>query len=175
MLKGKCTGLRAIEEIDLIQLLAWRNQPEFRKYFREYRELGMENQKSWFEKKVVQDEHTKMFSIIDLTSEELLGCCGLCYIDWVNRCADFSIYIGKNSVYIDELYAVDAAKTMIKYAFEELNLHRLWAEIYDIDQKKKHFYDFLGFVCEATHKETHWTEGKWVDSKYYRLLNEIKS
>lgn len=39
MLTGKRTGLRAIEQQDLNQLLEWRNQPEYRRYFREYREL----------------------------------------------------------------------------------------------------------------------------------------
>lgn len=172
MLSGKVVGLRAIEEKDLEQLLEWRNRPEMRRFFREYRELGRENQKAWFEQRAVKDEHTRMFSIVSLGTGELLGACGLCYIDWQNRCADFSIYIGKDDLYIDETYAVDAARTMIRYGFEELNLYRLWTEIYEIDEKKNEFFRVLGFVHEATHKETHWTEGRWVDSWYYRLLRK---
>ena len=172
MLLGTAVGLRAIEEKDLEQLLLWRNQPEMRRFFREYRELGMANQKMWFEQKVLKDEHTRMFAIVSLTTGELLGACGLCYIDWQNRCADFSIYIGKDGLYIDKNYAVDAARTMIRYGFEELNLYRLWTEIYEIDEKKKEFFHRLGFIHEATHKETHWTEGRWVDSWYYRLLEK---
>lgn len=168
MLKGTVVALRAVEYSDLEQLLNWRNQPEYRKFFREYRELSMENQKRWFEQKVLSDEHTRMFSIIE--NEVLIGACGLCYIDWQNRSADFSIYIGKNGRYIDSLYAIDAAKIMIEYGFNELNLHRLWSEIYDIDEKKKIMFKTLGFKHEATHISTHWTEGKWVDSLYYRLL-----
>ena len=56
-----------------------------------------------------------MFAIVDLSTNELVGVCGLCYIDWINRNADFLIYIGKDSLYIDEVYAVDAAKVMMKY------------------------------------------------------------
>ena len=55
MLKGNVVGLRAVEESDLNKLLEWRNQPEYRKFFREYRELSMKNQKMWFEQKVIQD------------------------------------------------------------------------------------------------------------------------
>ena len=157
MLKGKIVGLRAIEEDDLEVLLNWRNQPEYRRFFREYRELNRENQKKWFETKVMADEHTRMFSIIELDSGNLIGACGLCYIDWPNRCADFSIYIGKDNLYIDEIYAVDASNVLINYGFDELNLHRLWTEIYDIDQKKKWLFASLGFVHEATHFSTHWT------------------
>lgn len=167
MLKGKITSLRAIEKSDLAVLLEWRNQPEFRKFFREYRELNSSQQENWFSQKVLGDKSTVMFAIIDLETGELLGACGLCYIDFINRNADFSIYIGKNNLYIDETYAIDAAKTMMRYAFDELNLHRLWSEIYSIDEAKKKMFTALGFELEGVHKETHWTEGCWVDSLYY--------
>ena len=72
MLKGRVVGLRAIEEADLEQLLMWRNQPEYRKFFREYRELNMINQKIWFEQKVINDEHTRMFSIIELDRKSVV-------------------------------------------------------------------------------------------------------
>ena len=133
MLTGETVGLRAIEREDLPALMEWRNQPEYRRFFREYRELSSLHQEHWFENKVMRDNGTEMFSIIELASQELIGACGLCYIDWTNRNADFSIYIGKDHLYIDEVYAVDAARVMMKYGFEELNLHRLWAEIYDFD------------------------------------------
>ena len=66
MLNGVIVGLRAIESDDLEELLNWRNQSEYRRFFREYRELNMESQKQWFETKVLGDEHTHMFSIIEL-------------------------------------------------------------------------------------------------------------
>lgn len=175
MLKGKYVGLRAIEESDLSQLLLWRNHPNYRRYFREYRELSQTNQGNWFDSKVLNDKSTEMFSIVDVNTGELLGACGLCYIDWINRNADFSIYIGKDDLYIDERYAIDAAQVMMKYGFEELNLHRLWSEIYSFDEAKKVMFDRLGFKLEGVHKETHWTEGKWCDSLFYGyILDNIK-
>ncbi|MEA0561852.1 GNAT family N-acetyltransferase [Lysinibacillus irui] len=167
MLKGNLVGLRAIEKTDLTQLLQWRNNPEFRRFFREYRELNSENQLLWFEKYVINDPNTIMFAIVELETEKLIGACGLCYIDWVNRNADFSIYIGKNNLYIDTSFAIEAAQLMENYGFEELNLHRLWAEIYSIDEAKIKFFKELEFTQEGRFKETHWTEGKWVDSVYF--------
>ena len=170
MLKGKYVGLRAIEESDLTQLLLWRNQPNYRRFFHEYRELSQTNQRNWFDSKVLNDKSTEMFSIVDINTGELLGACGLCYIDWINRNADFSIYIGKDDLYIDEKYAIEAAQIMMKYGFEELNLHRLWSEIYSFDEAKKVMFDRLGFKLEGVHRETHWTEGKWCDSLFYGYL-----
>lgn len=170
MLTGNIVGLRAIEKSDLPKLMDWRNQPEYRRFFREYRELNSTNQQGWFDSKVIQDKSTEMFAIVELETGELIGACGLCYIDWINRNADFSIYIGKDNLYIDKKYAIDAAKRMIKYGYEELNLHRFWSEIYDFDEAKKEMFNTLGFEFEGRHKQTHWTEGHWCDSLYYGLV-----
>jgi RimJ/RimL family protein N-acetyltransferase len=176
MLKGKYIGLRSIEKSDLPQLLEWRNKPEYRRYFREYREINAESQNRWFESKVLNDASTRMFAIEDLSNKNLLGACGLCYIDWINRNADFSIYIGAQDLYVDDKFAIDASLIMIKYGFEELNLHRLWAEIYDIDKPKQKMFDQLGFKLDGIHRQTHWMEGKWCNSLFYSFLeNEYKS
>ena len=63
MIKGKLVGLRAVEREDLKIMRDWRNLSEFRKNFREYRELNMEMQIKWFEKYVVEDDNTQMFII----------------------------------------------------------------------------------------------------------------
>ncbi|AIW41940.1 GNAT family protein [Paenibacillus sp. FSL M7-0802] len=171
MLKGDKVALRAIERVDLAQLLEWRNNAELRQYFREYRELNQYNQEKWFETKVVNDINTIMFAIEDYKVQKLLGACGICYIDWINRNADFSIYIGFQDLYIDKHYALDAAKMLINYAFSELNLHRLWCEIYEFDFKKKEMLERVGFQLDGRHRQTHWSHGKWSDSLFYSLLS----
>lgn len=174
MLKGRHVSLRAIERSDLPELLEWRNRPEYRRYFREYRELSMENQNIWYDKIVVNDSNTIMFSIVDIETKRLLGTCGLCYIDWINKNADISIYVGTDNLYIDNKYAPDACLVMTYYAFEELGLHRLWAEVYEFDELKKKIFENLGFKLDGRHRETHWSEGKWHGSLFYSLLeNEL--
>lgn len=170
MICGEFVGLRAIEEADLPQLLAWRNRPELRRFFRESRELGSTQQDRWFRDSVLGNPSIRMFAIEALADRRLLGACGLCYINWVDRNADLSIYIGADDLYIDELYAPDAARTLIRYGFDELGLHRIWAEIYAIDEAKTKLFGDLGFTLDGRHRENHWTEGRWVDSLFFGLL-----
>lgn len=170
MITGKHVGLRAIEQDDLEALRQWRNKPEFRRYFREYREISTSMQQRWFETQVENDPRTRMFAIERLSDSALMGACGLCYIDAVNQNADFSIYIGRDDLYIDDTYAIEAGHLLLNYGFEELTLHRVWAEIYSIDTAKQDFLPKLGFQLEGRHKETHFTEGEWVDSLFYGLL-----
>jgi RimJ/RimL family protein N-acetyltransferase len=172
MLVGRTVGLRAVERNDLPQLLEWRNNPRFRQFFREFRELNMEKQIQWYEQVVLADLNTFMFSIVELQNSRLIGACGLCYIRWNDRNADFSIYIGADNLYIDDKYAPDAANILILYAFNELCLHRLWAEIYDFDEAKIGLFQNLGFKIDGHHRETHWAEGRWCDSLFYSLLKK---
>lgn len=175
MLLGKNVGLRAVEKDDLIHLKNWRNNSEFRKFFREVNELNDLNQNNWFEAISSKGSINKMFVIVKLDTSELLGVCGLCYIDWINRSADFSIYIGYKELYIDDFYAIEAGKIMRNYAFNILNLHRLWAEIYSIDEKKKVFFDTLGFKLDGELKETYWYNNKWHNSLYYSYLSSFSN
>jgi len=171
MISAKYVKLRAIEEKDLAQLMSWRNQPNLRKFFRETNEINSVNQIKWFNSISAKDSINKMFAIVKSDSDELIGACGLCYIDWVNRSADFSIYIGYKDLYIDEKYAIDAAQLMKDYGFNVLNLHRMWAEIYSIDEAKKVFFNNLNFKFDGKFRQTYWYNNQWHDSLFYSLLS----
>lgn len=170
MIVGKFVGLRAIEHDDLYKFLEWRNKPDLRKNFREYKELNFSNQEKWFNNIVLNSQNNVMFAIVNLENNELIGACGLNYIDWVNRNADLSIYIGENDVYIDDKFAPDATDLLIDYGFNELNLHRIYVEIYDIDLKKQKLLESLNFNFDGLLRETHWTDGKWCNSLFYSVL-----
>lgn len=173
MLKGKHLSLFAVEKEDLQQLRDWRNNSNFRKHFREFRELNMRQQEVWFEKQVVADDSTLMFSIRSNEDNQLLGCCGLVYINWVHRHADLSLYIGWEDAYIDEKgYAEESCKLLLNYGFNELSLNKVWTEIYEFDIKKKALYDKLNFKQDGLLRQNYWYDGKWWDS---RILSVLKS
>ena len=172
MIQGEKVGIRAVEFSDLQRLLEWRNKTEFRRYFRENRELNFDQQKTWFFEKCIKDPNTRMFAIVRLEDSLLLGACGLCYIDWVNGSADLSIYIGHEGRYIDTEYAPDAARALMDHAFCDLRIHRLWAEVYGFDDRKRVLFDDLGFAVDGVHPHTLWSNGKWCDSMYFSMISE---
>ncbi len=172
MIYGQNVYLCAVEQDDLEQLQIWRNKPDFRKNFREYREINRENQKIWFEKFVVNDRNTIMFSIKKKNSDMLLGCCGLCYINWVNRYADLSFYIGKDDVYVDDIYAPDAVNLLLSYGFMELGLNKVWTEIYEFDKKKINFLQNAGFSKDGELRQNYFYDGRWWNSIIFSLLKD---
>lgn len=171
MLEGTLIGLTAIEHSDLEQLKNWRNKTEFRKYFREYRELNAEMQENWFEKKVLADQTTEMFSIRRLSDGILLGCCGFVYLNWVHRHADLSLYIGWDDKYIDEDgYAEESCRLLFSYGFNEIGLNKIWTEIYEFDSAKKNLYESFGFKQDGMLRENYFYDGKWWGSRILSLL-----
>jgi RimJ/RimL family protein N-acetyltransferase len=171
MIKGEKTGLRALEKADLPQLRDWRNIPDFRKHFREVRELNMHNQEKWLE--ITNNRSTDfMFGIVDLKTNELIGAAGLLYINWINRAGDFSFYIGREEAYIDnEGFALDAAKILIEYGFNNLNLNKIWMELYEFDEQKlKLFREDLNFHTDGKLRQNCFEGGRYWDSYMISLL-----
>lgn len=171
MIKGNLVGLRAVEITDLETLRNWRNNPAFRRNFREVREINMQNQQAWFER-TNASANDFMFVFENLESGETVGAGGLLYTNWIIRSADFSFYIGFENSYIDEKgFAEDAAALLIKYGFENLNLNKIWMELYEFDERKiKFFTEKFGFVREGTLRDNCFEDGKYWNSYIYSLL-----
>lgn len=173
MIKGKLTGLRAVEKEDLIHLRDWRNNADFRKNFREVRELSMLHQERWLEG--LMNRHTDyMFIITDLATGEAIGAAGILYINWLIRSGDFSFYIGKDNLYIDqEGYAEDAARTLLNYGFHNLNLHKIWMELYEFDQQKLDFFKAkFAFNMDGKLRDNCFEDGRYWDSFVISLLEK---
>lgn len=171
MIKGKLTGLRAVEKEDLEILRDWRNNQSFRKHFREVRELSLYNQEKWIEA-VNNRSGDFMFVIVDLKTNEAIGACGLLYTNWINRATDFSFYIGKDGAYIDKKgYALDAAHTLINYGFNNLNLNKIWMELYEFDEQKLNFFkNQFNFKVDGKLRQNCFENGRYWDSYIISLL-----
>lgn len=172
MITGKLVGLRAVEKEDLPLLRDWRNIPEFRKNFREVRELSLVHQEKWFERSCIGNPNDYMFTIVDQETNSPIGAAGLLYINWIIRSADFSFYIGKDNWYIDELgYAKEAAQLLIDYGFKNLNLHKIWMELYEYDNKKIDFFKKeFKFKQDGILRDNCFEEGKYWNSIIISLI-----
>jgi RimJ/RimL family protein N-acetyltransferase len=165
MIKGKLVGLRALERDDLSLLRDWRNITSFRRNFREFRELNLVNQENWFAR-VNASPNDFMFVIERLEDNMPLGACGLLYTNWIIRSADFSFYIGHEASYIDQKgYAKEAAQLLIDYGFNNLNLNKIWMELYEFDKAKLDFFlnDFA-FKKDGKLRDNCFEEGRYWDS-----------
>ena len=173
MIKGKKVGLRAVEKEDLLHLRDWRNIPEFRKHFREVRELSLADQEAWFDSLQKTKHINYMFTIVDLDSQKPIGAAGLLYINWIIRSADFSFYIGDENKYIgDDGIAKEAAQLLIDYGFNNLNLHKIWMELYEFDTQKIEFFkNEFDFKQDGLLRDNCFEDGRYHNSLILSLIN----
>ena len=169
MLEGKYVELRQIEEADLAKLRDWANSPYIRAYTREYRPLNMLNQNKWL-LPLLTDQTNILFVIEKLDSSELIGCCGLTHINWKEGHGEVSIYIGEEK-WQEKGYATDALQLVLKYGFEELRLHRIYAVIFEYNEASIKFFEKNGFEFEGRHREARFWDGKFYDELVYGILD----
>jgi len=190
MIQGEKVYLSAVEPENWETLRAWRNLPELRANFREYRELtkGMQEQ-YWraveqdrtqvhFEvhtekahrQSVIDDKTGKIIKPSHIAYNELIGYCGLTHISWTNRSGEFGLYIAPE--FQGNGYGWDALTTLVKYGFEELNLHRIWCECYSNNDHAVGMYATMGFRSEGILKQHYYHAGQYWDSVIMGLLKE---
>ena len=71
----------------------------------------------------------------------------------------------------DQGYAEESCQLLLDYGFKELCLNKVWTEIYEFDDKKKAFYDQIGFVQDGMLRQNYWYGGRWWDSRILSILS----
>lgn len=176
MLKGEKIVLDYISYSDLELILKWRNEQEIAQYFREYRILSFEQQKDWFLK--INNEGNKseyFFLIRTILENEPIGVCGLNYIQWINRTAQLSLYIGKDNLYIDNHgWSDEACQLLELFGCNNLNLNKIYCEVYDFDRKKIQLLNELDYKLEGRFEKHIYKNGSYYDSLFYGKLLRSK-
>lgn len=164
--------LRPIQESNLKDLYRWRNSPHIMARTRQWRQLTWKEHQNWFNN--LDPNKNLMFGISHLNKMDqylyIVGACGLTHIDWINRSAEVSIYIG-NKKNERKGYGSKALTELKRIAFDSMNLHRIFAEIYSFNEQSMKFFEKNEFRLQGTVSETVWRFGCWYDSHYYNYYD----
>ena len=108
------------------------------------------------------------FTFEIINDENVIGELKLKSFRWFNRKAELSIFILKE--FRNKGFGKEAISTIIKYAFEKLNLHRLEAEVIEYNEGSKKMVEGFGFILEGRLREAKYSNGKYYDILRYGLL-----
>ena len=104
-----------------------------------------------------------------VASEICVGSVWIHSIEKENRRARFAIEI-HNRDYRDRGIGCGAAKEVIKFAFEELKLHRLDLRVLVSNKRAIRCYESAGFVSEGIQRETLFLDGRWDSDLWMSIL-----
>ena len=79
-------------------------------------------------------------------------------IDWVSRTAAFGLFIGEPAAW-NKGFGADAIGTLVRFAFEEMNLQKLRINVFDYNDRAKHILETHGFVQEGRLRREFYREG----------------
>jgi RimJ/RimL family protein N-acetyltransferase len=188
MLIGDKVILEEIDPANIEQLRQWRNNPELRQWFRECKDITKDRQEVWYKDRGnnTNQEHV-YFQIMSLGAEDdpsigqpykrtmeqrienryLIGCCGLHYIDFRLRKAEFGIFIAKDR---GQGKGKETLKMLFNYGFDELNLHKIWAEVYESNESIKLYRKFL--KEDGVLRDNSFHNGKYSNSTMMSVLED---
>jgi ribosomal-protein-alanine N-acetyltransferase len=72
-------------------------------------------------------------------------------------------------------YATEAARLIIRFGFETLGLHRIWATHHPENVASRRVLDKVGFVEEGRRRDDRFVEGVWHDSVVCSILESDAS
>ncbi len=163
-------SFKQIEQENLGLLRDWRNEERVRKNCREYRLLNMVNQQNWFER-ISTSKLDDMFLVI--SDGKPVGVCGLTHINWKDRVAEISYYLGKpTSPAADVATGLEVYEFLKKKAFEEYNLNRLHGEAFSFNEGGVGLALQCGFKKEGVIRKSVFWGGKYWDAVIVGLLAE---
>jgi RimJ/RimL family protein N-acetyltransferase len=97
------------------------------------------------------------------------GTISLTNINRANGSADISIILGEEE-YRNSGYGTDAMRTILRYGFEELKLHRIGLTVFEFNRPAIYTYGKLGFRSEGRMRQAVRREGVWYDAILMSLL-----
>jgi RimJ/RimL family protein N-acetyltransferase len=160
----------------LEQFHAWENDPELLYYdfdgLDEPQPEPIEETKSYLErisKQANPDGKIIYYAVHTLADDRFIGYGMIAFINRYHRHCRLGITIGDRS-YWGQGYARETLQAVIAYCFQELNMHRIGAEIYSHNERSIRLFEGLGFQQEGAIRENVLKRGQYVDELLYGLL-----
>ena len=172
MIEGKLVNLRAREMSDVDLMARWINDREVTRFMG-----GGYPWSSLAEEAFVRAQTTTPMAFTDLrfaieTKDGVhIGGCGLHRASPENRGAELGIMIGEKA-YWSKGYGSDAVATVVRFAFEEMNLHRVELHVYDFNLRGQAAYRKCGFIEEGRMRDAHFAEGRFHDVVVMAVLRD---
>lgn len=109
--------------------------------------------------------------IFRIEDDKMLGRIALHSVDFgIQRSAGVSYWIDEEET--KKGYATEALATILSFAFEEVNLHRIWLKITKQNKPSNTIAKKLSFVSEGTSRQCLFINREWQDANFYSMLEE---
>jgi [ribosomal protein S5]-alanine N-acetyltransferase len=167
---GDAIYLRPIEREDAGTCMAWLNDPEVARTLMRHLPLNRIAEEQWIEK-ACRDEPMAPLCIMVKETDRHIGLVGLHQFHNEDRHACFGLTIGEKDEW-GRGYGTEATRLIVKFAFDTLNLNRVWLQVYEYNARGIRTYEKAGFRREGVLRQDHYRDGRYWDTILMGILRE---
>ncbi|GGO13613.1 GNAT family N-acetyltransferase [Micromonospora parathelypteridis] len=127
----------------------------------------LEGSRDWYGSRGATDDRLDL-AVVDKATRRLVGEAVLNCWDPDARSVSFRTLIGPEGR--GRGLGTEATRLLVRYAFDELGMHRVGLEVFDFNPRARHVYEKLGFVHEGTRRHALCFDGDWIDAHDMSIL-----
>lgn len=169
MLHGDRVALRALEPADAGTMLRWYQDHEFSTRDGNIYGTSRESLEA-FLRTLTSPSFRDVSLGITIDGGTLIGIIRLKRTSPEDRHADLGIAIER--AHWSEGYGTDATRTILRFAFEEMNLHRVSLGVDDDNMRARRCYEKCSFVEEGILRQARYRNGRWHDLIMMAILKD---
>ncbi len=109
-----------------------------------------------------QSRSRVVLAIEDRRDGALVGFVYLNNLDWFSRNAEFGVLIGEREKQ-GKGFAREALELVVRYAFQELNLHKIYLRVVSFNKRALELYRTFGFAQEGVQRRHAFVRGRYHD------------
>lgn len=167
--QGKLVRLRVREPEDEPLLYRWFNDPEVTEHLSVRYPVSHKSEGEFIERMSNPSFATAEFAVETLAEGRLIGGAGLFNTNPESRSAELGIALG-DKTHWGGGYGTDTMRTLCRFGFDMMNLHRIQLDVYAGNDRAKHVYEKVGFRLEATRRQAIYKFGRYVDVHVMAVL-----
>ena len=162
MIAGEHVILRAFEREDAERCYRWMNDPNIVRTLKSRYPIAFQNEVEWLQRAMEASATERHFAIERKDDRSHIGNASIHDIDWVSRTSWFGLFIGEPTAW-NRGFGSDAIETLVRFAFEDMNLHKLRINVFDYNERAKHVLQSRGFIQEGKLHRDFYREGTYHD------------
>ena len=143
----------------LDKTLEWANDPELMRLLNRAQTVSRDEHEQWFAG--IQKRQDCCYFAIESVEGKHLGNVWLWDIDQRHRRAELRIVMALD--HAGKGVGSEAISRLCDYAFQRLNLHKVYAYVLALNPRARRSFEKAGFVLEGTLREDRWTGESFVD------------
>ena len=170
MIEGTLVNLRAHDLDDLERNHRWLNDRDVMRFLTSRYQYSLMAEEAWMREHTLKQPSYANASFAIVTKDgRHIGNTGLHHGSPEDRACDLGIMIGEKDCW-GRGYGTDALRTLVGFAFDEMNMNRVELDVYAFNERAIRSYEKAGFILEGVRRQDMYRYGEYIDIVMMALL-----